>query len=471
MFATFYFPYISMLTYESIPPGLRKLISEGNLKLAAVDAARQVETCDAGEMLGLVQLRGDLQMTIGMDIDADDSYREAQRLTSPREQVGKRSCRNAGWQALFRSRYGTAMSCFMRLAEEQGSQLQQRIEGLFGVCFVLLAFSRLRDANNVLNALEELINKPTSVLDNLCGWRELISAVRFDVSTQGELRSHAELSDHVYWQSAFGGEKVSNVNAPFLQTPLLKSRRDFLQQLMELANGKRQVDSALGTHADWAGQQGMTNYQRVVRLDIVLASLAARATALGEPVLTLLISEARMLQGHRLLEYLYCLAKLRRQQERNVESLRVYARYALTSMRCIRDEADALAGYAQRNMHAREQLDYIEVRLPVRYRRAYRYLVDHLDQKDLSVQEIANEIGVTLRSLQSVFKQRLGSTPSEIIRRLRMERIRAELQAPYGAQDKSILDAANKWGVSNRSTLISSYRREFNEAPSSTINR
>jgi transcriptional regulator GlxA family with amidase domain len=118
-----------------------------------------------------------------------------------------------------------------------------------------------------------------------------------------------------------------------------------------------------------------------------------------------------------------------------------------------------------------EQLDDIGARLPARYRRAYRYLVDNLDRKDLSIREIAGEIGVTERALQSAFKSSLGSTPSEIVRRLRMERIRAELQTSEGAHENGILATANKWGVSNRSTLVNSYRREFNEAPSDTLNR
>lgn len=120
---------------------------------------------------------------------------------------------------------------------------------------------------------------------------------------------------------------------------------------------------------------------------------------------------------------------------------------------------------------APEQLDDIGTRLPARYRRAYRYLLDNLERKDLSIREIAAQVGVTDRALQSAFKTSLGSTPTEIIRRLRMERIRAELEADDSAHEQGILATAVKWGVSNRSTLVNSYRREFNESPSDTLNR
>jgi hypothetical protein len=37
--------------------------------------------------------------------------------------------------------------------------------------------------------------------------------------------------------------------------------------------------------------------------------------------------------------------------------------------------------------------------------------------------------------------------------------------------DRNVLNAANKWGVHNRSTLVSGYRRQFQEAPSETLER
>ena len=55
--------------------------------------------------------------------------------------------------------------------------------------------------------------------------------------------------------------------------------------------------------------------------------------------------------------------------------------------------------------------------------------------------------------------------------RQRMERIRAELLQDSFTSDRSVLCAANKWGVQNRSTLVSGYRKQFHEAPSETLGR
>jgi transcriptional regulator GlxA family with amidase domain len=98
-------------------------------------------------------------------------------------------------------------------------------------------------------------------------------------------------------------------------------------------------------------------------------------------------------------------------------------------------------------------------------------VLDNLDRRDLSVREVAAEIGVTERALQSAFKNFLGLSPTELIRRQRMERIRAELTDRSYSSDRGVLGAASKWGVQNRSTLVNGYRKQFHEAPSETLER
>jgi transcriptional regulator GlxA family with amidase domain len=125
---------------------------------------------------------------------------------------------------------------------------------------------------------------------------------------------------------------------------------------------------------------------------------------------------------------------------------------------------------ALQSSRGRPCADDVSARLPAKYRRAYRYLMDNLDQKDLSVREVASHVGVTERAIQAAFKNHLGLSPSELIRRQRMERIRDDLlddDAPVAG----MLEVAKKWGVQHRSTLINGYRRVFHEAPSQTLGR
>jgi AraC-like DNA-binding protein len=484
MLVTYYFPYVSMLNAASVPSSVVDLIRNGHVHAAAANVQRLVDSHDDAPPAALLQLQGDLQLSLGMEVDADDSYREAQkRMRDDKDGMRFASCRNAGWQALFRYRYGTAMSCFMQIADHPLASVALRLDALFGAFGVLFSVGRLRDADAVLDTLEDLLDEVTSngAFHHADGWQRLLSTVRFDVEAQSTLRSRSALSDHIYWQVGLTGDAAPRV-APqrpaalrlltgVIEDQLLRGRVEFLDGLARLAGGERDAQQQIVAHAEWAGKQGIQNYQSAVRIEIVLASLAGGVSSLAESVLVLLTAEVRMPQSHRQLEYLYCLAKLRHLQGRSGESLEVYTRYALAAVNCIRDEAGALARYGQRIARAPEQLDDIGTRLPARYRRAYRYLLDNLERKDLSIREIAAQVGVTDRALQSAFKTSLGSTPTEIIRRLRMERIRAELEADDSAHEQGILATAVKWGVSNRSTLVNSYRREFNESPSDTLNR
>ncbi|MCA8002718.1 helix-turn-helix transcriptional regulator [Burkholderia metallica] len=485
MLVTFYFPYVSMLSAASVPSAIGDLIRNGNIQAAASQIQRCVDEQGAGSSADLLQMQGDLQLYVGLDLDADESYREAQKsIRDDKGQMRFRSCRNAGWQALFRYRYGTAMSCFTQIVDHPNVESTIRLEALFGVFSVLLSVGRLRDADAVLDMLEDLSDEarsddaPAWIVD---GWQSLLRTVRFDVEVQSELRSRAELTDHIYWQvglsgnTGFGAASVhpqsQRMRTGTVIDPLLSVRLAFLKRLGQLAGGEREVQREVMEHVEWACRQGNLNYQSSVRIEVVLVSLAGGVLSLAETMLSLLAAEVRIQQSHRQLEYLYCLAKLRHMQGRSNESLEVYTRYALAAVNCIRDESNVLVRYGRRIARPQEQLDDIGTRLPARYRRAYRYLLDNLERKDLSIREIAAQIGVTDRALQSAFKTSLGSTPTEIIRRLRMERIRAELEDAGAAHERGILAAAVKWGVSNRSTLVNNYRREFDESPSDTLNR
>lgn len=484
MFTTVYFPLVSTLATSCMSDDVLELLRAGKLAHAAASADACADS-DDGELSPLcMQLQADLQLTLGVDVDAEESYRRSQKMIrGSKAAMRSASCRNAGWQAFFLHRLCTAMSCFSRVAEEPDVDAGRRLEARFGTLAVLYELGHLSEASEALDQIEAELDD--SVQDAvLAEWRQLVLTLRFDLAVQRELRSMAALSDHVYWQSGFVGdasllgidggdhtEACARATAA-VATPLLRGRIQYLNALRRLAHGERREMPALLCHLDWASSQGMGAYQRSTRLEIALAALAAEAPQLADTVLSPLTGDHRgAAQGHRQLEYLYCMAKTRQAQGRSHESLQLYSRYALSAMQCLRDESQALAPRAQRNARRNTQLDDVSARLPAKYRRAYRYLLDNLDRGDLSVREVAAEVGVTERALQSAFKNSLGATPTEIIRQQRMERIRAELQADNYRSEQGVLGAAIKWGVRNRSTLVNGYRRQFNEAPSETLAR
>ena len=416
---------------------------------------------------------------LGICDEAEEQYRRAQKaIRSPRQAIRAASCRNAGWQALFRHRLATALSCFARLVEEPEIEAAQQIEARLGIVGTLHELGRSRDSSDALDELAAAATEPS-----LGHWRELVATLRFDVAVQRELRSATLLSDHAYWQSGLGDHALRGVGAaggfrPMASasdeadlhevealnvcTPLLRQRVDYLRQLRALARGERAALEGITAHLNWAQQRGFGDYLRSTRLEVVLAALASDAPQLAEMLLEPLhrIDHAAS-TGHRQLEYLYAVAKTHQALGRSREGMLFFGRYALIATQCLRDDSQVLVSYTGKAARQAPQLDDVTARLPARYRRAYRYLLDNLDRKDLSIREIAAQVGVTDRALQSAFKTSLGSTPTEIIRRLRMERIRAELEADDSAHEQGILATAVKWGVSNRSTLVNSYRREF----------
>jgi AraC-like DNA-binding protein len=486
MFATLYFPFISALASTATPKGLTPMLRDGRVSAASNHMKRLTEACEDKECLPLfVQLQADLQLTLGLEVDAEDAYRESQKLMRGcKREVRMASSRNTGWQAFHRHRFGTAMACFMRVVDEPDVDPRRRVEGLFGTLCVLYELGHLRDAANVLDEMEADVVASFDQYAHSGDWHELIDTLRVDIATQRELRSNPQLSDHVYWHSSFSSEPgllapAENGHARRIATlaagvrsPLLRGRIDFLANMRRLAAGEREAMERLNDHLQWATSNGMVSYLRALRTEISLASLAGNAAQMSEAVLAPLAGESRAAQGHRHLEYLYCMAKTRQIQGRSRDSMQLYSRYAFAAMQCVRDESRALTPYAQRSRHQTDVLDDdVAARLPAKYRRAYRYLLDNLERSDLSVREVAAEVGVTERALQSAFKNSLGATPTEVIRQQRMERIHAALQSDAAQSEQGVLDVANKWGVQNRSTLANGYRRQFNEAPSETLKR
>ncbi|RKF31445.1 helix-turn-helix transcriptional regulator [Paraburkholderia fungorum] len=484
MFLTLYFPLAAALSVRRLPEGFLDKLLEGNLNAARTQANRWTEEVhQRTDVPWLLQLYADMQMTLGIGDEAEEQYRRAQKaIRSPREAIRAASCRNVGWQALFRHRFATSLSCFARVVDETGIEPVQRLEARFGIACALYELGQSRDAFDALDELAAMAASPDE--GGSAAWRDVLATLRFDVAVQRELRSSVLLSDHVYWQSGMTDERVAGsgdasvaadrqeTEALRVQIPLLRERIGYLQQLRALMKGERDAMSDIGLHLTWAQNAGLHEYLRTTRFEIVLAALASDAPQLAEAMLEPLHrTDYAASTGHRQLEYLYCVAKVRQVQGRTLESMQLYSRYALITTQCLRDDAPAIAPFANRAARHAAQLDDVGARLPAKYRRAYRYLQENLDRHDLSVREVAAEVGVTERALQSAFKNFLGLSPTELIRRQRMERIRAELLQDSFTSDRSVLCAANKWGVQNRSTLVSGYRKQFHEAPSETLGR
>jgi AraC-like DNA-binding protein len=106
--------------------------------------------------------------------------------------------------------------------------------------------------------------------------------------------------------------------------------------------------------------------------------------------------------------------------------------------------------------------------IPRHVRRAEELM--HADTSvPLTLGEIAQYAGVSVRSLSQGFQQFRGITPMAMLRAIRLDKVRADLlTAPYGI---SVTDVATRHGFSHLGRFAGFYRKRFGETPRRTLDR
>lgn len=103
---------------------------------------------------------------------------------------------------------------------------------------------------------------------------------------------------------------------------------------------------------------------------------------------------------------------------------------------------------------------------PRMVRRAEGYMLAHLDQP-LAIEDVALAAGVGVRALQLAFRRFRDSTPLEFLRRARLERAHADLQA--ARPGTTVTDVAMRWGFAHFGRFAQSYRARYGQSPSQTL--
>jgi AraC-like DNA-binding protein len=86
----------------------------------------------------------------------------------------------------------------------------------------------------------------------------------------------------------------------------------------------------------------------------------------------------------------------------------------------------------------------------------------------LTVEDLAREIGVGVRSLQLAFREHRGTSPRAALNALRLDRAREALAASAAA---SVTEVALASGFTHFGRFAAAYRMRFGEAPSETLRR
>ena len=81
--------------------------------------------------------------------------------------------------------------------------------------------------------------------------------------------------------------------------------------------------------------------------------------------------------------------------------------------------------------------------------------------------DIAQHIGVSIRTLHKAFRDFRGTTPMAILHSLRLAAVREDLlSAPHGTR---VADVARRWGFAHHGRFSIAYREKYGEHPRQTI--
>ena len=90
---------------------------------------------------------------------------------------------------------------------------------------------------------------------------------------------------------------------------------------------------------------------------------------------------------------------------------------------------------------------------------------------DISVQDVARASFVTPRTLQLAFRRHLQTTPMGYLKRVRLERVRADLLDADPLRGGTVTKVAARWGFADASRLSTTYSAAFGELPRETLHR
>jgi AraC-like DNA-binding protein len=97
-------------------------------------------------------------------------------------------------------------------------------------------------------------------------------------------------------------------------------------------------------------------------------------------------------------------------------------------------------------------------------------LIESHAAEPLTVEDLAEAVGVGVRSLQIGFRRFADTTPMSYLRDVRLRRVHAELLAAQPGGE-TVTDIATRWGFLHAGWFSVLYRERFGEKPSTTLHR
>lgn len=474
---------LTSLRAASLHADLAGLVLEGDLPGALRRGSERLERLPtsaeaAPQRAALGQLLGRALLACGREEEAEELF---QRQLKSYESISRHMVRWYGAMdqaamLLHLNRPGRVLECSGAVADDARAPVEARIEAMAATAVALHRAGDFGAAMRSVDAARTLAGTLANPRFAL-----LVECLALELSALHHERAGQALDDHALGAVFREGAAELLDNALLRQqlgaaahavqawSPLVAMRMRFLQGLLATDNSAIDAAAHVGDAVAWLRERRMSEAETQARIEGSLTLIGRGAhRAAADLLAPLTFNEQQMRRSRYALELQYCLAKLHQQQGRHIDALRMYRHHTQHAVQALRSYAAAgrTPAFLQQAKPA-DAGDAAKMRLPLRYRRAYQYMMEHLADESLSVRQVAAHIGVTERALQLAFRAHLGVTPAELIRTRRVENIHQELQE-RGAE-AGVLEVASRWGVKNRSTLVHSYRSRFDETPTQTL--
>lgn len=423
------------------------------------------------------QLLGRCLLASGREEEAEELFQRQLKLYEgvSRSFVRWNSTLDHGCLLLQLNRSGRAAENFCSVADDRQAPPELRAEAMVAAAMALHHAGECRTAQHVMSAAHRLGKSlPPQVA-------HLIDCVALELAALQQTRTGDGLEDHAL-SSAYreGASALAPCSQLALQlasaaqqaeadAPLVSQRLRHLACIVNTNSDTSLAAAQMIQGLSWLRERRLAGFETGWRIESALILIGRGTLHTAHELLAPLVFNEQLLRCSRYaLELQYCLAKLYTHQGRHADALRLYTQHSQEAVLALKNDVTRRKHASFLDPDQDLQLgDATQSRLPLRYRRAYQYILDHLSDERLSVHQVATHIGVTERALQLAFRNHLGMTPAELIRTRRMERIREDLRTHAG--EHAVLDLAARWGVKNRSTLVHNYRARFAETPTQTL--
>lgn len=105
--------------------------------------------------------------------------------------------------------------------------------------------------------------------------------------------------------------------------------------------------------------------------------------------------------------------------------------------------------------------------LPMALRRALFFIAENA-RDEIGVQEIAGAVHLSPRAVQYLFRKHLDETPTEHLRRVRLQRAHLDLAAAH-LGSTTVSEVARRWGFSHTGRFAVLYRETYGVSPHVTL--